>query len=111
MRREQRSPEAQAYHRWYNLKIWRGIREAQLTAEPLCRMCLQQNVETIATHCDHIEPHKGDWLKFIHGPFQSLCTTHHNSTKQSDERTGSQKGVDANGFPTDPNHPWVRTSP
>jgi len=51
---------------------------------------------------DHITPHKGNEQLFYDGPFQSLCKLHHDSTKQSDERTGNIKGSDINGEPLDP---------
>ena len=55
---------------------------------------------------DHITPHKGNEQLFYDGPFQSLCKLHHDSTKQSDERTGNIKGSDINGEPLDPKHHW-----
>jgi hypothetical protein len=50
--------------------------------------------------CDHIEPHRGDVAKFWAGPFRTLCSTCHNSHKQSEEKTGRkrlQTGID--GWP------------
>lgn len=101
MSRSQRSPEAQDYHKWYKRTVWLGIRESQLSAYPLCAMCGE-----LANTCDHVEPHNGDWMKFVSGPFQSLCGPCHSSAKQSQERTGYLKGVDQGGNPIDPLHPW-----
>ncbi len=106
MARTQRSEEAQAYRSWYKTARWQRLRAQQLRTEPLCRMCKAQDRVTIATVCDHIDQHKGDRIKFWSGPFQSLCAPHHNSTKQSEERTGRKKGCDENGWPIDENHPW-----
>src|SRR5262245_52527456 len=106
MRREQRSEQAQNYHRWYKLAIWQQIRNQQLTKRPLCEFHLNQKQEVLATYCDHITPHRGDWLAFVQGPFQSLCPSCHNSIKQSQERSGYDKSVDTSGAPTDPNHHW-----
>jgi hypothetical protein len=110
MLRDQRSLEAQAYHKWYKLAIWRRIREAQLSRFPLCAMHLERNQEVLATHCDHIDPHEGDWLRFTQGPFQSLCAPCHSSLKQSEEKLGYRKGVDGQGRPLDPAHPWNVTA-
>lgn len=106
MRREQRSAEAQSYHAWYKRKVWLTIREQQLSIEPLCRMCAEQGIETVANTCDHITPHKGDWMAFVKGPFQSLCGPCSSGPKQAQERNGYLKGVDASGHPLDPGHPW-----
>lgn len=107
-RRDQRSAEAAQWRRWYNTARWRAIRLAQLRTEPLCWMCIEIGRVTAATVCDHAEPHRGDITKFWNGPFRSLCASHHNGDKQSEERTGQRrrKGVDASGRPLDPQHPW-----
>lgn len=107
-RRDQRSPEAEAYQRLYNTREWRAIRRQQLAAHPLCAMCAKIGRITPATVCDHIEPHKGDWLKFARGPFQSLCAEHHNSTKQQQETRGYSRDVGNDGLPLDQNHPFNR---
>lgn len=74
------------WKRWYGLAVWRKTREAQLKAEPFCRECDAEGRVTIANTCDHIDPHKGDWVKFIQGPFQSLCSACHSAKKQAQER-------------------------
>lgn len=66
----------------YNDVQWRKLRARQLRDEPLCRMCKARGQITLATICDHIEPHKGDLVKFWSGPFMSLCAEHHSSDKQ-----------------------------
>ena len=67
------------YHGWYSLPIWTdGLRPAQLLREPFCRACAARGVRTRATVVDHIEPHQGDWSRFIdRGNLQSLCKTCH----------------------------------
>ena len=62
---------------------------------------------TAASVADHVEPHRGDPVKF-EGPLQSLCASCHSSIKQSLERTGRIKGHDRRGNPIDPMHPWNR---
>jgi hypothetical protein len=40
----------------------------------------------VATECDHIQPHRGDPVKFYSGPFQSLCKSCH--SKKTDQEIG-----------------------
>jgi 5-methylcytosine-specific restriction protein A len=78
--------EREAWRAWYKTAAWSRIRKAQLAAEPLCAMCQADGAITAATICDHVEPHRGDLEAFFAGPFQSLCASHHSSTKQSEEK-------------------------
>lgn len=85
---------------------WRKRRAQQLSAHPLCAMCLRMTGQvTPATVADHIEPHRGDPVLFA-GPLQSLCKPCHDSWKQQAESGGLMKGCDINGNPIDPRHPW-----
>lgn len=72
----------------YKTTRWQRIRAQQLSLEPLCRMCAARKRTTLATVCDHVEPHRGDPAKFHAGPFQSLCQSCHSGDKQLFERTG-----------------------
>lgn len=109
MRRTQRSAEAASYRALYKTKEWRALRAAHLYREPLCRMCGEHGRVTPATVCDHIRPHRGDpALFFDPGNLQSLCASHHDGAKQSEERTGKVRGCDVSGFPLDPKHHWRR---
>lgn len=105
---DHRSPEAAAYRALYRTRAWQVTRRQQLQEEPLCRMCKAEGRVTAATVCDHIEPHKGDRVKFFSGPFQSLCSTCHDGAKQSEDRRGYSKRIDLSGWPTDPRHPANR---
>jgi len=107
-RPDQRSAEAEAYRALYKTKDWYRIRGRQLRDHPFCRMCADTGIVTPATVCDHVEPHRGDRVKFFGGPFQSLCKPHHDTTKRRQEMTGIVRGTDAEGRPLDPNHPWNR---
>ena len=69
-------------------------------------MCGEAGKVTAATVCDHIEPHKGDPVKFWSGPFQSLCKAHHDGRKQREEVRGYEVGSGVDGRPVDPGHPW-----
>lgn len=67
------------YHSWYSLPLWTDdLRPAQLLREPFCRECARRGVRTRATVVDHVQPHRGDWNKFIdRGNLQSLCKNCH----------------------------------
>lgn len=83
----------------YGTARWQRLRATQLSAHPLCAMCLPH--VTPATICDHIEPHKGDLIKFWAGPFQSLCKHHHDSDKKRIENGGKVKAtIGEDGWPT-----------
>jgi len=84
----------------YATRRWRARRIRQLTAQPLCQICLQFDRYTAATVADHIEPHRGDPIKFD-GPLQSLCATCHSGFKKELEETGRYRGCDEDGLPFD----------
>ena len=98
-----------AQYEWrglYHTARWLRVRAAQLAEHPLCHMCLERGVVTAANTADHVVPHRGDETLFWCGELQSLCTPCHNGDKQREEHGGTRRGVDAQGYPTDPNHPW-----
>ena len=80
-----------SWRAWYKTARWIRIRAAQLNAEPLCRMCIAEDKVTPATVCDHVEPHRGDRIRFWAGPFQSLCASHHSQAKQAEEQGSLQR--------------------
>lgn len=88
-----------AWHHLYKRARWKRIRLAQLSIEPLCRMCLITEEVTEATICDHITPHKGDLDLFYNGPFQSLCKHHHDSAKQAIDRGSKVVTYGIDGYP------------
>jgi 5-methylcytosine-specific restriction enzyme A len=60
---------------------WERARAAYLKQHPYCVRCGER-----ADHLDHIEPHKGDAVKFWDKTnWQGLCQYHHNSAKQREE--------------------------
>lgn len=84
----------------YRTPRWRKLRKNQLSIEPLCRICSQNGIIKAALICDHVEPHRGNMVKFWNGPFQSLCKQCHDSYKQAFEKSGKiirKIGVD--GYP------------
>lgn len=64
--------------KWYMRSAWRKrVRPAQLSAEPLCRVCrIVFGRVTEATDVHHTEP-PVSWQKFLAGPFASLCAACH----------------------------------
>ncbi len=82
---DRRRKEESETRRLYGTAAWARVRDDQLAKEPLCRMCMIVAVITPAIICDHVEPHGGDPMKFWHGPFQSLCKSHHDGAKQREE--------------------------
>jgi hypothetical protein len=72
-------------HHLYNTSRWQRLRASVLIQEPLCRLCVADGVVCLATEVDHIEPHRGEEVKFWSGPFQPLCRSHHNQ-KSATER-------------------------
>jgi 5-methylcytosine-specific restriction protein A len=75
---------------------WQRLREAQLSAHPLCAMCLEAEIVEEAKVCDHVEPHRGDETLFWSGPFQSLCEACHNGRKQREEHASMRKRININ---------------
>ncbi len=95
-----------SYHYLYNTARWKQIREDHLASSPLCVMCLEEGKTRVGTICDHVHNHKGDVFEFFNGERQTLCKSHHDSVKQSQDRTGKRKGFNDLGEPLDKNHPW-----
>ena len=70
--------------KFYDHKVWRRIRKAQLKKHALCEICLKEGRQTVATVCDHINPLWESWKEFIAGPFQSLCKECHKHKTHDD---------------------------
>lgn len=88
------------YSHLYRTPRWRAIRKSQLQIEPLCRLCYKNGIVKLANICDHIEPHRGNMVKFWNGPFQSLCKHCHDSYKQAFEKSGKQyRKIGVDGYP------------
>lgn len=83
---DRRRRDESATRRLYGTARWQARRADQLRLEPLCRMCLAEEIVCVATVADHVVPHRGDVDAFWAGDLQSLCTPHHNSRKQAEER-------------------------
>ena len=97
-RRNTRADSAAWQHLYWTAR-WKRIRDAQLSCEPLCVMCLADEIVEPATVCDHVVAHKGDVSLFWSGPFQSLCKRHHDSDKQREERGNRPTPFGVDGYP------------
>lgn len=67
-------------------------------------MCSAKGLVVAANVVDHIDPHRGDKVRFwARDNWQSLCDTCHNSTKQRAERAAAaaRPMCNADGTPTD----------
>lgn len=93
---------------WYSLNRWRHIAKDHLRRNPLCVRCLQRGIVRSAALADHIEPHRGDWMKFRLGALQSLCADCHNRFKQGEDVRGYSGEIGDDGWPIDPRHPANR---
>ena len=93
------------WHGWYSSARWQRLRARQLLDHPLCAMCAARGLVEPATIVDHIEPHRGDWNRFVTGKLQSLCKSCHDSGKRVIEASGYSTEIGPDGWPTDPQHP------
>jgi 5-methylcytosine-specific restriction protein A len=92
---------------FYGLQSRRRRRAHQLRMEPLCAACLKAGKVTPATIADHIEPHGGDYTKFVLGKLQSLCEPCHQPKWAADKR-GYSSDIGDDGHPLDVRHSFNR---
>lgn len=101
-----RSAEARAYRHLYKTAQWQRLRDWVLNQNPLCVFCQRQGRIEAATVVDHIKPHKGDRTLFYDSKnLQGLCSPHHDSDKQAEERRGYSNEIGIDGRPVDPRNP------
>lgn len=91
-----------AAQKWYSSRRWKAKRERQLSAHPLCKMCLEAGIATAATIADHRIPHKGDYDLFWDGELDSLCKRHHDSDKAIIEGGKAVVRIGEDGWPIGP---------
>ena len=102
-RRDQRSAEAVEWRRLYKTPQWRRLRQAQLSREPLCRVCQALGKVTAATVVDHKQAHRGDLTLFLDPEnLMSICAPHHNSASQRRDKTGEPiRVIGRDGWPVE----------
>jgi len=97
---DRRSEEATEYRRLYRTARWRRIRHHQLSLQPLCEWCLEQEIVTVASEVHHSDGgHKGDIDKFWNGPLISTCKPCHASRGQREDLGQDVLLFDASGWP------------
>jgi 5-methylcytosine-specific restriction endonuclease McrA len=80
------------HQRLYNTAQWERMRRMQLACQPWCEDCIEQGLFTPACDVDHVEPHRGDPVKFYTGKLRSLChSCHSRKTQQELHGVGAEK--------------------
>lgn len=95
--------------RWYKSPAWAIRRKHQLAEHPTCALCDQEGVMRIRQRMivDHHPAHNEDYQAFFFGPLRTLCKHHHDTIAQADEARGFSLEVGEDGWPTDPQNPFV----
>jgi 5-methylcytosine-specific restriction enzyme A len=88
---EKRRRAAKPWRAWYGLPVWQQIRDEQLEKQPLCERCDRDGIVRAATVVNHRKPHRGDWDRFVAGPFESVCKPHHDGEVQREERAAARQ--------------------
>ncbi|WP_082407286.1 HNH endonuclease signature motif containing protein [Mesorhizobium sp. 1M-11] len=93
----------------YNTTAWRDLRQAKLSSQPLCEVCLRREVVEVANTVDHIVRINdgGEPFPPLAG-LMSLCPAcHQHKTNAERDGTGRKvKGCDVNGNPLDDSDGW-----
>lgn len=84
---------------------WRRLREAVLSAEPLCRHCAARGWMTPATDVDHRD---NDPSNNARENLQALCHECHSIKTNLDMGRSVKSAHGLDGMPLDPQHPWTR---
>ncbi|WP_414645048.1 HNH endonuclease [Bosea sp. (in: a-proteobacteria)] len=96
----------------YSTSTWQRLRQAKLSARPICEACERRGRTVLADAVDHIVAINkgGDAFPPLAG-LMSLCTSCHNSKTGRVDKAHSKaqsrfKGCDVNGDPIDPEDGW-----
>lgn len=80
----------------------------RLAAEPLCRRCAEMGIVTASTVPDHIKPlaqggsDDDDNIRCLCKPCHDAVT----AEQFGQTLSTASRGCGADGWPTNPNHPW-----
>lgn len=100
----------------YSTAAWQRLRQAKLSAQPMCEVCLLRGRSVLAEAVDHIKAIKsgGDPFPALDG-LMSMCTTCHSVKTNRQDRAGGKgglaKGCGVDGGPIDPGDGWYTTGP
>lgn len=96
----------------YNTVAWQRLRQAKLSAKPICEVCERRGRTALADAVDHIVAiaKGGDPFPPLDG-LMSLCASCHNSKTARMDRGNSKgasrfKGCDVDGNPLDDEDGW-----
>jgi len=92
----QHSRSERIYLKWYQSKLWKGIRDLHKRQNPFCVECLPE----VYTNCapgkggvaDHVIPVKSgktyedQFNIFFYGELQTLCKRHHEIKSRSESK-------------------------
>lgn len=84
------------------------IRRQFRAIDPLCARCKEKGKVVVWTQLDHIVALENGGVDSS-DPFenrQGLCDDHHVEKTRADNGFGPSGGCSADGWPTDPRHPW-----
>jgi 5-methylcytosine-specific restriction protein A len=101
--------QAQPWRKWYFTKAWKLRRLHQLSRVPWCEPCKRLGKSRPATVANHKTPHRGDRALFFRGELESACKQCHDQAIQREEIEGFSREISAEGWPTDPKHPFNRS--
>lgn len=91
------------------------IREDYRQLQPLCERCIKREPPRVRlwTELDHriALVNGGADFDVDPGQRQGLCDECHAEKTAEDLQRGPSRGADASGWPTDPRHPWNRSTP
>ncbi|MEL6323968.1 MAG: HNH endonuclease [Pseudomonadota bacterium] len=97
----------------YNTKVWRKLRIAKLSRDPLCYACLLRDRIVPANTVDHRVPISSGGPAFPNlDGLHSLCHACHSEKTHTHDRQGGNalgrrfKGCGVDGNPIDPNDGW-----
>jgi len=110
--RLQRQRQSKSRPSWYKSPQWRNLAKRQLRKQPMCQCPHCKGEDRRASIVDHIQPHRGDWRKFIDARnLQSMNKQCHDKFKQSQEKGGHgfDMGCNEAGEPLSKEHDWYRS--
>lgn len=101
-----RNPERNAL---YDRK-WQARRRVFLAEHPWCEDCLELLIYTPATDVHHVEPHRGDPVKFVTSPLRALCHACHSKHTLLEVQGRGGKKVLVGGASSDRGQPHEKNS-
>ena len=110
----QRAGKVTALQRVYNSRQWKVSRKmAMMRAEYTCEHpgCDEALIGPGCCHVHHRKPLRQS-MALAYEPLnhQALCVPHHTAETNREiaqARGKAKRGCDVDGWPTDPNHPWL----